>query len=242
MEAIVTCCDQNMLPAACVALLTAARFSQKHAPQLYVVIQDMTPDDAQGVRQFCKKHRVKISAINFPSTENCGRNSDPGNITNACYLPIHLDQILPADLSRVIYLDCDIMVQDDISELFEFDFGGLSLAAVIDGSTNKALATFLSQIGLSKGNNYLNSGVLIYNWPEILKNKFLARARALALEGRYFKFPDQDIFNIIFAGAWLPLNKKYNATILIMIGMWGRTVSHFAGVPKPWWTNYLIAF
>lgn len=79
--------------------------------------------------------------------------------TAPTYYRISLAELLPAHIKKVLYLDCDIVMEDDILKLQEYPFeSDISVLAVEDISTTNAYRT----LGISK-NRYFNAGVLLIN-------------------------------------------------------------------------------
>src|SRR5437763_16981533 len=73
-----------------------------------------------------------------------------GLASSATYVRLLIDQLLPADLERVIYLDVDLIVRSDLSELWHFDLNGKTIAAVRDAVPY----SWHSVIGLPAGAPY----------------------------------------------------------------------------------------
>lgn len=101
--------------------------------------------------------------------------------------------------SRVLYLDCDLVLEENVSELFELDLQGKALAAVKD------------HIAVE-----FNAGVLLIDnaiWKSEETTEHL-----IALTGRMVAerandphfFGDQTVLNHYFANRWLPLDIRYN--------------------------------
>jgi lipopolysaccharide biosynthesis glycosyltransferase len=57
----------------------------------------------------------------------------PKRLHSVIYARMLLDLLLPHEVNRVIYLDCDTMVVAPIEQLWDSDFGGNAIAAVPDG-------------------------------------------------------------------------------------------------------------
>lgn len=73
------------------------------------------------------------------NSEICYKNIDPsllgkvvinGHITEATYYRILIPSLFHDDVKKVLYLDCDIIVRDDISKLWNIDIKNYALGAV----------------------------------------------------------------------------------------------------------------
>ena len=109
---------------------------------------------------------------------------------------------------KIIYLDCDIIVNMDIKELWEEVIPSSGLAAVSDFviQLNKFNALIIEN--KVKSNEYFNSGVLLIDLEKFVKNFSLEDGMRELSNGLY-DYPDQDILNIFFRGS-NTLPEKYN--------------------------------
>ncbi len=125
-------------------------------------------------------------------------------------------EILP-ELEKIIYLDCDVIVNIDISELWNVDLENKSLAAGLDVVSEVVRAYQYSvrnlQLRLIHVNPkmYFNAGVLVMNLQKIRSSCNFSEM-ILAWMTRYahlLMFPDQDALNCIFSGDVKFLDSKF---------------------------------
>ena len=118
-----------------------------------------------------------------------------------------------ANLEKIIYLDCDVIVNMDIRELWEVDMNGKSLAGARDFPYSQK---FMNRIrGKYLGINmrdYINSGVLLMNLRKIRECGLLYKiASDLIVSNRALIFaPDQDALNAIFCGDIEIISNRFN--------------------------------
>lgn len=108
-----------------------------------------------------------------------------------------------SDYDRVLYLDCDILVQDSLVDLFHVDMGSKQIAGVPDYMTfspklNK-VKRHMDEIGIKDYKKYFNAGVVLFRPNKIDYKKFKENFLKI-LETKKLAFLDQDILNIIFEG------------------------------------------
>lgn len=121
---------------------------------------------------------------------------------------LFMGSLLPAQMERVLYLDCDTVVAQSLMELWRTDLRGNVMGAVMEPTIYRAVR---QEIGLTETDFYINSGVLLID---------LKRWRSADAEQRLLKFYnsrgdslfacDQDTLNGALKGQILPLSPKYN--------------------------------
>ena len=98
-------------------------------------------------------------------------------------------------LGRVIYLDCDLSVLCDISELYEMNMRGKALLAAKNPMHPK-MRDYVNELGLDP-DGYVNSGVLLMDCERLRSLGFTERFFAELGRRRELNLPDQDLINII---------------------------------------------
>jgi len=140
---------------------------------------------------------------------------------------------------RVIYLDCDIIVDMDIRELWNTPLHEYSLAAAKDQGISKVNQQ-LQRRGQSLGINediYFNSGVLVMDLDHLRKQYRLAdKFSDFVRLNPDSLLLDQDFLNWLFQDSYEKLNPSFN----IMLGyaehkqfLRGQQILHFTPM-KPW--------
>src|SRR6266480_2542477 len=102
-----------------------------------------------------------------------GATLGPGR-SHMAYSRILLSHLL--DVPRLIYLDCDVLVFRDFSELFDVELSpGKKLAAVPDSETltlRDDSCTLAGAMNLPADGRYFTSGVMLMNLDELRKGHF----------------------------------------------------------------------
>ena len=147
-----------------------------------------------------------------------------------------IPEVLEA-LSKVIYLDCDVVVNLDLQELWAIDMEGKSIAGAFDEiheHTNLTPARKL-QLRFSgiKPDEYINAGVTVMDLQRIReRGQFSQIASEWLIHHQHLPlFPDQDALNAIFAGDIKFIDAKFNVYDLEQ-DLSGCIVHMWRG--KPW--------
>ena len=121
--------------------------------------------------------------------------------------------LIPTILSqykRVIYLDCDMLVIGDISELFNVDLDGCIIGGVND-VMHHISKNYVSQIVKLNPEKYINSGMLVIDCVKFKREKIKEKCfKILNTSGIKFRYPDQDIINLSCNGKIKFLDSKWN--------------------------------
>ena len=132
---------------------------------------------------------------------------------------------------KILYFDCDLVFNDDVAKMYNVDMGDMLLGAVrdhgmllhknnpYDNFPDDYYSVFLENIDI---NNYFNSGVLIMNLKQF-RHDFDKEYILSYVEKKQWRFPDQDVLNVVCANRTIILDSKWN-TMPETLG--GRTVEN----------------
>lgn len=166
------------------------------------------------------------------------------------YYRLLLPTLIPVEIEKILYLDCDIMVLGDISELYDFEFENNEYAVVVEdeGGGNQC-----NRLGFNWKYKYFNAGVILFNLKKLRNEKMWSKAKSIYNHySNKILLQDQDILNIYFKGnlKYAPLN--WNVGTRLFLGNelpftysqdeWKNAVLnpklvHFTGPDKPWITK-----
>ncbi len=135
----------------------------------------------------------------------------------AFYRLLMKEILLPAGVKRAIYLDADIILNTDISELWNCDLQNYPLAAVPEISSARQYMIsnkFLLLTGKVAKENYFCSGSMLFNLEKI-DDAFLENGVNFLAENPDCESVDQDILNMFFSENYLKLPEKFNVFVEI---------------------------
>ncbi len=136
------------------------------------------------------------------SDKNSKYFSTQNYVSTAALFKFELPDILQ-EYDKVIYLDSDVIVNTDLSEMYDTDINGCYAGVVEDFYSR----TDNKRIGCEV---YFNSGVMLLNLKEMRDNdipRLLYKTKETCL---YNKFMDQDAFNIVFDKKVKQISPFYN--------------------------------
>lgn len=190
-------------------------------------------------------------SISFVDVGETFKESDglaTGHITTATYYRLAIPTLFP-QFDKIIYADIDMIVQQDLSDLFQNSLpNGEWIAAVLDLAIN-AKCCFKSSLPAKIGKSekdYFNAGFLVMNLKQ-MREENVAEAFDRHSKIKY-DMNDQDVLNIVCKGHVELLPSVYNfQTCHFANYMWSRenpeiqfddlfkrATLHYTGIQKPW--------
>ena len=158
-------------------------------------------------------------------------------VSHATYARLFIEEILPSDVDRCIYLDSDLIVARDVTELWETPLEGRTIGAV-ENLSGEEQVEHQRRLGLSEP-RYFNAGVLLVDarrWRErAVMRRSLEAARRV---GDRLVLHDQDALNTALEGDWTSLARHWNVAATPKLAADAAVVFHFMGAPKPWDLDY----
>ena len=129
------------------------------------------------------------------------------DISLSAYGRLFVGSILPQNVDRVIYLDCDMIVRNSLNQLWSADIGQYIIAAVQDDVTDGTKAA----VSLRPEEQYFNSGMLLIDLKKWREQKIEDKCLAFIKErnGRVIHH-DQGVLNGVFCNNWYRLPVECN--------------------------------
>ncbi len=164
--------------------------------------------------------------------------------SKVAYARLYIDKYLP-NISRCLYLDTDLIVCSDITELYNTDLIGHTTGCVCDASSFNEVqhAHFKDALGLKNPSFYFNSGVILIDLDAWRKDEIGSQAIKCGIE-KYdlLDHMDQDVLNIVLEDKWLNLDTKWNTSKYDASEDFNDGIIHFWGQVKPWHADYDYKF
>ena len=202
------------------SMMTSAKSLLYHTrmDKIYFLIEDDTfPYDLPDIIECIN---VKNQSF-FPS--------DGPNYNNSwsymCMMRAAFTKLIPYE--KILSLDIDVIVQEDIGCLWDIDMDNYYLAGVPEPQRRKSSSDPL----------YINFGVVIMNLAKLRKDH-IDDTVINALNTNRYGCPEQDAFNHFCAWHILQLDNDYNATIHSHItgDAQHERIIHYAGIK--FWRHY----
>lgn len=158
--------------------------------------------------------------------------------TNTTYFRLFLPELYP-QYNKVLYLDSDIIIKGDISELYNTELGTNLVAAAPDDiiQYNKVFQDYAELVvGVSKYQYYFNAGVLLMNLDELRKFDFQNKFLYLLGTVKFSVAQDQDYLNRLCKGRVTLLDRAWDCMPLVNETTKVEDIKlvHYNFAYKPW--------
>lgn len=156
------------------------------------------------------------------------------HVSKATYYRLFFFDLLPENVERIVYIDIDMVVTGDISDLFDVPFEE-PIAAV-----NHYSGTDEVRLWGDAGGAYFNAGLIVFDVLKIKAQGFVQRyIEVLETMSDRIVWHDQDVLNIAHDNQWHHLPWYYNLTrsaeqALAPVDTTKVRVIHYDGWNKPW--------
>ena len=236
-----------------IAVVISSIMAKTKAKICFFVIDDNISEEK--LKKLEKTAASFSAEINFVKVQDEKFNNVylSGHVSKAAYFRLALPDILPDNINKVIYLDVDLIVLDDIQKMWQCDLQQLPLAAVEDYgimASDRLCKQKQQVIGLPIGEKYFNSGVLLIDLQKWRQGNYTKKIIEL-INNNKFPHHDQDVLNKIFIKKWKALDLRWNV-IPPVFYLFNKVVFnkkfrsnavnakldigilHYAGSYKPW--------
>ena len=232
--------DRNYKLPLSVLLDSVLKNSCKHACVAHVLFDGLSDKYRKQLHKKYKNTNLSLDFIDMSGYVFDFHGLDMQHWTKTIFYRIMIPEIFQS-LDRILYIDCDTLVLNDLSELFNTELTENSnIAMVVDKFSWK---TQIVKLGLT---NYFNSGMILFDLQKCRTDNFANKCvQWLHDNPDKAMFPDQDAINTVYAGKILRLNNIYNKQFAPneQIAFDKQPVIiHFLSAVKPWMWNAPIAY
>ena len=212
---IAFCTDSNYIMPTGVAMISVCENNRCEQLSFHLVVTDEDIDDIVLEKKFyplrhiakkygCECYLYPIESSSLSSFECSG----VGHVSTAGFARVFIPELLEESIKKIIYLDCDVIVNGSLREMWDIELNDLCpFAAVTDA--NGCSASYRYNLELPLTVEYYNSGVLLMNLDCWRKNNYTRKSIECASKHK-FPFLDQDMLNYLFADKAKSLSIKFN--------------------------------
>jgi len=177
---------------------------------IYLIASGISEVNKQRLTGISESYGRKIIFTDAPDIEKiAGTAIDTGlerwSLTVFCRL--FISSVLPADMEKIIYLDCDTIIRGSLRRLWNTQQG----KNIISGQKTQMDSFTYDMIFLQRNDVYVNCGILLINlalWRQYdVEEKFI---KFIRLMGGKIPNNDQDTLNSVLKGYIGAIDPTYN--------------------------------
>lgn len=219
--------DQNYVDGFVATLYSVVRHLPRHTRvEAFVIDCGILPETRHRLsRLFALRHpRVTLNYL-LIDADVLARLPFPAGLQHAnrsVYARLFLPELLPA-LDRILYLDCDLIVDTDLSSLAVLPLDGAVVAAARDEEQTNA----------EDDAPDFNSGLMVMDLAAMRATDLTRRAVESA-GAQNPRHGDQTLLNALLRGHWKCLDGRWNRQVFLL-----PTFSVFRTEPRSVWHIYM---
>jgi len=169
-----------------------------------------------------------------------------GEMPVSTYYKIKIGSLIPDGVEKVIWLDCDLFAECDLTELWNMEFDNVCLLACPDQEVKFASSARgvqgKTENLIPSGAKYFNAGVLLIDLKRWRSDQVEAACLRYLIENKSsIWYWDQEALNAALLGNWGELTWEWNyspnvdpSSIQTRATTSTPKIIHFTGKLKPW--------
>lgn len=210
--ALVFSCDDNYADYLGVVLQSIVEHNRGRHFDIYVLDGGISKSKINKLTKYASKIGFQLNFVTVDLNlfkEKCPLKEESKHITLPTYFRFSVSSLLPAHINKVMYLDCDVIVQSNLVEFWSVDLTNVIAAVVPD--TYEVAEHQQHKLGMKSDELYFNAGIMLIN---------LEKWREERIEEKLFEntdvirdnivFVDQDVLNFTLKGKVKYLGYEWN--------------------------------
>jgi len=174
---------------------------------VYVLEDNIGKENKQKLDELAKTYgrKVQYCSIENVKPKLASLCQERGSLCT--FSRLMLSQLLPLDLDRVLYLDCDTIVRKNLLDFYNQNFEGNIICGVMDCISKQ----HRSRIGLDEKAIYINAGMMLVDFQAWHKHNIDKEiAKTIHKYSGKVPYADQGIVNISLQGHIKLVHPRYN--------------------------------
>lgn len=189
--------------------------NNKNISNINVFVFDSNISDENKVKletiskSYGRTNIIWLKAINISEKLNINVSLDRGSLSQ--YARLFVDSVLPQNIQRVLYLDCDIIINKSIIELWNLNLHGKTIAALNDAFSK----WYRRNINLDVNDVMFNSGVMLIDMDRWRTQKIEERLLSFISKKKgYIQQGDQGALNNVLSKDVYCFEPKFNSVTI----------------------------
>ncbi len=232
--------DDGYIPCLAVALESLIdNASKNYYYSIKILYTNINEENKRKIKKY-KRDNVNIEFVdlNYYIEKVKDKLYTRDYYTKTTYFRLFIANLYP-QFNKAIYLDSDIIVLGDISELYNVELGDNLIAAAPDDviQTTKVFQEYAEKVvGVADYRNYFNAGILLMNLDEFRRFDFQDKFLYLLETIKFTVAQDQDYLNRLCKGKVKIIDKGWDRMPIAMddYPIENIKIIHYNLADKPW--------
>lgn len=200
--------DDNFAKVLGTSILSLCLNNHKNIDNIFVISQNISEVNKNKLQLITKKFDLEIKFLEMPNfNEIIGEEVDIKRYSASMFSRILIATLLPKEIKRIIYLDCDTMINDNLLNLWNYDLDKKTMGAINDYRS----VYYQRNLGIEDKNCYINSGVLLIDVEKYREKKYEEiLINTIKKYNGLLEFPDNDAICKVMQNDIKLLPLRYN--------------------------------
>lgn len=209
--------DNNYTPFLSIAIVSLLEHNQSEFDEINIFILDDGISEENGIKlkKLLDGYKCNVTFIKTKQLDELDiaimtieRNINISSLT--AYARLFICNLLPKNIEKILYLDCDSIIVGSLKELWMEDITDYYCAGVLDCMNT----TIKQEHGFSRDDDYINSGVLLINLKKWRQDNVEEEFIEFMIQNQHrFYQHDQGIINNVFKNKIKIVDPRYNLAI-----------------------------
>lgn len=221
--------------------------TNRGAISVYILNYELEKKDICNIKKNINRDNVEICDIRIEN-KIFEKYYIPEQFSVEIFIRLIAYQVLPPDVDKILWLDSDMIILNDISELYKSRFDGRMMVVCKDIGCYESgvMEERRERLDNSEMKEYFNSGMLLMNLKKMRDNFNIEKVfEILNKKDIELIYPDQDILNMIL---WDDVkyadDNIYNKQVFsyqnydVNALRKNSNILHYVGKIKPWNFRY----
>lgn len=241
--------DDNYVPFCGIMLTSLFENNKQEQFDIYIMTEGLNSNNRSLLNKLIQQYDARLFHIyvNDEYLNDCPiRIGD--HVSIVAYYRLLAPKLLPQNIDKILYIDCDMIINASIKDLWNSNISETACGVVIDEAYE--FSSIYNRLGYDKSKHYFNSGMLLINLDYWRKHNVMGRCfECIQTMPDKLLFHDQDTLNIVLQDErkYLPVTYNFQTGFLyritplsaslkkeVLASVACPTIIHYTGPSKPW--------
>lgn len=175
---------------------------------IHTIATGVSEEQKDRITAFVKQNQSEINFYEITSSHTEGLIvPENTHLALAAYYRLFFPSLIPSSITKLLYMDSDIVILDSLKELYETDLGSYPFGAKTEVNATKNRP----DLGIYEDYIYFNSGIMLMNIPEWKAQRITEKCIQFIRDyPEKILYMDQDALNVVAGKNYYRLDSRFN--------------------------------